>query len=681
MRTPDAPVSFDTTFGFTKCGLHLSVFVVRSPSLSNKFFPIFWAIHESLTAQTYRDIFTGFFAFFNFFGTEKSFAGITADFSDAILAGFLAAARECEILNPIDVIRGCTFHFQKNLHDFSRKNRLTQKQTEQLSKYGRKLSQISVKEGWKSKKFLEYEDKYFQFLNTVPNGEEWGRWWKTDNHGYHWRILFDTGPGSSRANLHSTTNPSESQNRVLKHVLKLKRLPEFGIRPLMKAIALKENQYQLALHGTVISSRRDARKSRKLPAKRSAKRSAKGKHPDYSSKLSQDGLVVAKRLLSEAELDAAERDHDLHSPSNPDFAATQSAAPALSESQLASENSQGPPVQFPLKKFKGPSRLRSPKSLPMWEWIRNSCAYDAMLSLMVFSALHQPQLFSIPNDISESGLTTRLSDLSQFRLACFQKIERVINLWSLGSISTEIRVQQLNDVRTEFRRSLYPRMGLRENSGMNSFASVDRAYEVLTQALSARPDEPRPPPSKKIVIPRVVVFRADHVISELIDHLSCPPGVWFAIEFQLDGANNKDLAAYQKKEIPLSLEFKGEQYDLLGVVDFDGAHYRTFILNRNDRLLRPGIYLLDPLMAMPSISKSRLQFIKKLPTTSRQLANSLPRFTQQTQSFRPNMFIYLKQGTLSTSSSSASSSGIRPTSSSASSSGNRPSSSATSSAK
>jgi hypothetical protein len=599
-----------------------------------------------MSAHTYHKIFCQFFKIFPFFSSD-SFAGITADFSDAILAGILTAASKIGIENAIDYIRGCTFHFKKNIHDFARKSRLTEAEEKKLSNFGHMLVEYASKDGCESTKFKTAEEKFFQFLATFPAGEKWGKWWKECNHGFHWRILFDSGLSSFRKNLYNTTNAAESQNHVLKNILGLKQLPQFGLRPLMKAIATKEEKYLLALGGSLIATHRNKPQSRKRKSRKQRTTDGAGE----SIAITKDGLPITSKLLTEQELAALEQEGSLSVPAAPTSAVSSplNSRIKMNQSLLRAESSQGPPVRFPLKRSK-----LSPGSLPLWRWQDNSCAFDSMLALLVFSTLQQPHLFSRSQDAPDSSITTRLTDLSHFRIECCQFVERVINLWSLGSIATDVRLDNLTTLRNDFRRALYPRMGMRQRAGMTSFASADLAFEVLLQALSARTSDFQRASHEKVVIPRIVIFKSSQNIGQMIEDLSaeCRPGVWFAIEFHVIGATDDLLDAYQKMSIPLSLTFGGQQYDLLAVIDCNGSHYRTFILNRNDKPLRPGMYLFDPYMFDPSISKSRVELVNKLPATPRQLLNRLPPFSSSKSNtsssssstpFKPHIFVYLQQ--------------------------------------
>jgi len=261
-RTPNAPVSFDTTFNFTSSKLKLSTFVVQSNVLSKKFFPIMFAIHELVDADTYCEIFLNFFKIFGFFGND-GFAGVTTDFADAIIIGFLTAADKLMISRSIseELIRGCTFHFQKNVEELLKQNSIPSDQAKKIRSLSYQLILYSKKKN-EEKNFKIVEQKFERILNgIVPAGAEFIHWWKKILAGFHWKMIFQlSGP---RSHLLSTTNGSESQHRVFKHKEHLKHLPKFGIDPLMQMIKGKEELYQLALSGSTQGAPRNHRKSRK----------------------------------------------------------------------------------------------------------------------------------------------------------------------------------------------------------------------------------------------------------------------------------------------------------------------------------------------------------------------------------------------------------------------------------
>lgn len=345
-RTPGAAVSFDTTYNITADGIKLSMFVVKSPSLQGRFFPVMHCLHRSLDADVYQRIFTTFFSCFGMFGIEgNKFCGITFDFADAICEGYLTAVSnlpDAASLVPLEHVRMCKFHFMKNLVALIRNAGIPDDKQGALILLARKMLGAAAEAGVKSPPFRASQASLFSALSEHSGFDSWLAWWVEGSGGRHWACLTDVGPGTIRHRLHDTTNSSESQNRVVKEDHELSDLPGLALLELFKMQDEKNRQYEQALKGMRPSGMREPKEDRnphKAIARPDGVPSSRGRKAEIGQGPPKTVSAYKQYVKNEAKTVVKPKSKSLS------------------------------------------LKYLSAKSFPIWNWSRNSCSYDSVLSL------------------------------------------------------------------------------------------------------------------------------------------------------------------------------------------------------------------------------------------------------------------------------------------------------------
>ena len=456
-RTPGAAVSFDTTYNISSDGLKLSLFVVSSLTLDSRFVPFLACIHRRLDADLYRRIFLRFFALFGLFGSSpSSFAGLTADFADAIKSGYVAAWSEHFTSTGLPLesghslrddalqrLRLCKFHFLKGLDTFMKDGCAPKDTRNQIFDLARSLLEVASNHGNRSDAFRKAEKALFNSLARIDGYDSWHSWWVRDDSGSHWTCLFDVGERSTRHTLLDTTNPSESQHRVWKSDLGLSRVPGDAIKEVHKILQDIEGLYKRALSGYRVGTPRPPKRERDVSTKLDGAKPIRG--------------VGRPRKIREVG----------------------QGPPKSHRGNLKAESEQKKPERSTSKKLVS-------KSFPLWEFHRNSCAWDSVL-MILFMALHSQarvpeSVVKPPDNVTRNVATSGPYVRSKLLELC----ERLAATW----VDNKENVSKfLTVIRNEFRILMYPCLKLTEEVGMNGFVEVEAIMAEISRAMLCSDDK------------------------------------------------------------------------------------------------------------------------------------------------------------------------------------------------
>jgi len=225
----------DSTFNVSNdASIHLTQVVTRS-SVQLAYTPVFFALHTAMDGMAYSRILQQLFRCTGGVPGENSrFLGMTVDFDDALLVGYVHAylvvsgrlspdsmapslsnmldAHPESCARALDHVRGCFFHFQTSLYKLAPPG-----VKDKASAAGRTLRQEAEHAGINSENFRDAQTGLMNLLAPVEHFESWKNWWFRHDDGIHWKMLFDIGPGTTRRRLEKTSNAVESHHRVLKH--------------------------------------------------------------------------------------------------------------------------------------------------------------------------------------------------------------------------------------------------------------------------------------------------------------------------------------------------------------------------------------------------------------------------------------------------------------------------------
>jgi len=615
-RTPSASLTLDTTFNITADGLKLTMFVVRSAALLDRFFPIMYCIHRRLDSGTYERIFLCFFKQFGCFG-KNGFTGVTVDFDDSISSGYAAAFQQLspEKDDGFAFLRMCKFHFLKNLLSFIRSGGATPKIQGQVIETAQQLITVASQSGSDSTLFQQTESNLFNILSRFPGFEGWRKWWTQNNQGLHWRCIFDVGPNSTRHHLYDTTNPSESQNRVIKLDHGLSQLPSLALLEILSIQEAKERQYLLALGGHRLAS---SYKRTTTPKKKAMKKATEKKHKD------KDNNTAQKRTFKG------------HGPPK-----TTTAYKAV------------------LKNDKKPALSeKTQKSFPLWKWNRNSCAYDSVLLSVFFALRSLPNniLSSLRTEAREATVPTRSSTKSPIfiRQCLLNQAERLGFYWNSAPQNF---VEELGVIRNEFRMLVAEVNGLSDFDARNSFTSAADLVTTVCQALSLSNGSSPPSsssstepiewrPHEKVITPELVVRRKLTSIESMLRNNNLQNQVLIAFEFMLFDHHGRRLPGidrYDTVEIPLIIHLKDPDvsFKFLACIDASPSHFRSHILidpispfQVQGKSVEPGMYFLDP------YTRARAERSGSIPESTESLRELLPKV--RGAQYLPHLFIYYR---------------------------------------
>ena len=621
---------FDTTYNVTADGMKLTMFVVRSTSLQDRFFPVMHCLHRALDTDLYRRIFRAFFLCFGLLGSDGGFSGVTIDFADAISEGYAIACREVTGKDSLEdgaggtgsFVRMCKFHFLKNLLAFLRSAGASPDQQQAAIAAAHSMLTFASEHGRLSKGFKTAEKQLLQLLSGHSGYDSWRKWWLGNNGGLHWACLTDVGPGTARHVLYDTTNASESQNRVVKMDHGVSNLPGLALREILDMQREKEQQYQLALTGTRPSGRRKQAQERNVKA--------------------------ARTTFASSSQKAHRGKHQVEGQGPPKTVAAYKAQERKS-------------VAGPLTKATGGLQLKNltSKSFPLWKWKRNSCAFDTVLATAFFAlrSIPLPMLVGCAGEPAAPnppvfGTRSAARSPSAIRFTVERLCERLGQAWASSADPDD----ELGCIRDEFRGALAGAMGLSVFEGRNSFASAADAMRVICTAIT-RPQRPSSSgssgstaedfdPFHKCITTRLLQRRKCSSLQSMVEDPEVDPrSLLLFFEFSLFDHQRKrvSLREYECLEIPLTIQLTGSAsaFKFLCCIDCNGNHFRAHVLHHSDRVFTanqrtvlPGMYLVDPL------NHRRAEMSAGVPGSSEALAQSLPRF--RGGRFHPHLIIYFR---------------------------------------
>jgi len=583
------------------------MFVVRSPTL-DRFFPVFYTLHRRLNADLYRCIFREFFKIFGLPGTTGGFSGVSIDFSDAILKGYALAALELkgvidatvdsldgldeDVKGALGVVRACEFHFKKNLLEFLRSSGTDDNLQVKVFAQANRMLESAVEVGMSGKAFKTAEEAFFASLRRLDGYDDWCSWWVHGSNGQHWRCLFDVGPETDRAALHSTTNASESQNRVVKFDHELVRVSQDALELLMKMQDEKDNQYQLALRGN----------------RPSGPRKSVGSRDPAAAKVTKFAKQRGKR-----------KEWDQGPPKTPgQYKAANKPKSSSTYKALVS------------------------KSFPLWKWKANSCAFDAVL-FALFSAVR-----IIPASLSSRvALDARphhhtravAHSKSALRSLVPVVIERLGSVWGTNGDDVE---NELGCIRDDFRQHAASAAGMSKKDGMGAFASAASIlYQVVNAYHLGEADALLGCTGREAlqVADMVGIKSLEECMTRQVDERA----LFLFFEFIVwgDRVRVAGLAKLDDVRVPLNLTIGDMEFRFAACIDYNGSHFRSHLISgpgltmqMKRATLLPGVYLADP------FSKRRAERTGDVPTTDGELKAVLPKF--RGSGFVPTIFLYAR---------------------------------------
>jgi len=551
------------------------------------------------------------------------------DFADSITSGFVQASREYLSLhpdesitdaNPMAYVRMCCFHFMKNLVAFLRSGVESDEHQTLILSYAKLMLEMATTFGNTSLQFKKAEGQFLREMQKIAGFDGWHAWWKLNNDGIHWRCLTEVGPGTTRHLLHSTTNASESQNRVIKEDHSMVRLPGLALTNLLEMQAQKEKQYKLALSGNRPSS------SRPPPRKRDPRIAKTSKNSQLT------GLPRGRRLT------------EGQGPPKTVSAYKKIVEKANQSEDFSKKNqSRDMKISMLLKNL-------SSKSFILWKWHRNSCAYDVALAVTFFAIRTIPTVFLhqlLETVQNKSGMGTRSVTKSseQTRNHILRHCERLGDLWA----SPADIVEELGSVRDEFRFLMANCMEMSERAGKNDFASANRIMEIVSKALVL----PFPSDLPDLSFNDVTFLICKATLKNI------PPENWsFQHLIEQQQPSKKSLlfyfeftrepdsrSSFEPFDFPLQMQSKVGQFKFLACIDCSLNHFRAHILWDSDRnfnaagkSILPGLYLVDPL------SHQRAEMICPPPRSNQELTLNLPKF--RGTHYSPHLLIYYRSSTI-----------------------------------
>jgi hypothetical protein len=598
--------------------MKLSMLVTFSQSL-NAYFPYFFALHQQKSEEVYREMFTEFMRIF----PPHTFRGITLDNDEAVIGAYLKVSQQMGLTlkQAEERLRLCAFHFLKSINKFGRATGsletllpLAQVLLE-AAKHRKKSDPTSPAEV----KFLNAER---ELLSTMERTNEkkfrsWSKFWLIQRQGIHWRCLLDIGEEDHRSTLHSTTNSSESSNRVIKfeHSI-LKTAPTVILHRVLDELQKIEKNYQNAQQGSSISRYRQPLRRRKIPESTLPLATLPQLAPAPSQGVPSI-VDIAKIVLSRK------------------ATATPPPALALASSTVASNSVLAHHIPIPAR-------------LPLWKWNRNSCAFDAALLILFFSFLPKgipssSHLLSLQKTPSLIG-DTPLDDTRP----CSTIFSDIRSSWT--TLSGEVALRFLTALRDQFRLrilALINNAPYHSGFSLGTFAPVSLIFKQAWNDL--RPNSE----CIEITVYHNKVCQSSlctgcsgtHSLQELLDRQRRQPSVLtdlICFEMQFYDAENRFyspdlLAKFANLEISPSLSCGDHIFALVGCVDYDRVHYRAQLMVREkfrilDSHIPPGHYLADG---------ENFAHQGPLPDSAMSLMQSLPAFQHQEQSTpRPFYFIY-----------------------------------------
>ena len=613
-RTPTAAVTMDTTYNITSSGLKLTMFLIQSLTLVGRFYPIMHCLHRELNAETYKRMFLHFFRQFGLFG-PGGFTGLTIDYADAISSAYVSASAEYSnfqintnsITTPIDglqYLRMCKFHFMKSLHTFTQSTDLEPKIRGQITKSAQTLFLVASQYGITSPEFLDAKNTLFDFFKSVKSFPDWENWWVNNSNGRHWKCTFDIGPGTPRARLWPTTNPSEAQNRVMKLDHGLTNRPAEAFNDVLKIQAQKDQQYQLALIGQRPSTSYTRSNRERTPAeiKQLKKRNA-GKAIGQGPPKTGSGYKAEAKRERNTQTQKAES-----------------------------------------------------LSFPVWAWKNNSCGYDAVLTVVFFLLRSMP--LSIVSQLrtglekspSEQFLTRSFTKSPLYLRQQFFVLYERINAAFMVSLNQPAR---LENVRDDFRALIASALGYPAQRALFGYVNAAAVMEEIicpAFSLSPTPAFPKNPPYfKDIVISKNPKARKLTSLQSLsLQDIEVTENL---LVFQINGYFNQlkvpGIAILDDAEFPLIIELpnKGGRMKFLACICSSVNHYRTYVIcetsfnylhstdkSHTEKSVKPGFYMVDP-MATPKVTH-----LSDVPQDTLSLRRYLPKF--KGSQYLPHLIVY-----------------------------------------